>query len=71
MELAFDRLGLDVVAVEHRAGNEEPRRAIEEYVDEFGGTYEGMVRNRAVKAGEARDRHPSTVRREEYGEATG
>jgi RimJ/RimL family protein N-acetyltransferase len=70
VELAFDRLGLDVVAVEHRAGNEKSRRAIEKYVDTFGGTYEGMVRNWAVKAGEARDQHRYTIRREEYREAT-
>ena len=70
VELAFDRLDLDVVAVEHQAGNEKSRKAIEKYVDRFGGTYDGIVRNWAVKAGEARDQHRYTIRREEYREAT-
>ncbi|NHN48369.1 GNAT family N-acetyltransferase [Halostella sp. JP-L12] len=70
VELAFDRFDLDVVAVEHQAGNEKSRRAIEKYVDRFGGTYDGTFRNWAVKAGEARDQRRYTIRREDYREAT-
>ncbi len=70
MRLAFDRLDLDVVAVEHQAGNEKSQRAIEKYADRFGGSYDGTVRNWEVKSGEAHDQHRYTIRREEYCEAT-
>jgi RimJ/RimL family protein N-acetyltransferase len=37
LELAFERLDLEVVEVSHEVGNEKSRRAIEKYVDRFGG----------------------------------
>lgn len=48
MELAFDRLDLDLVAVEHLPGNEKSRRAIEKYIQRFGGRREGVIRNKTV-----------------------
>jgi len=66
VELAFERLGLDLVAVEHQVGNERSKRAIEKYVDRFGGSYDGRLRNWAVKADEVRDQHRYTISREEY-----
>jgi RimJ/RimL family protein N-acetyltransferase len=68
VELAFDRLDLDTVAVEHHDGNEKSRRAVEKYVERFGGTYEGTLRNRAVKSGDVHDRHRYTITREQYRE---
>jgi len=44
-ELAFDRLDLEVVRVTHDPENEQSRRAIEKYVDRFGGRREGTFRN--------------------------
>ena len=41
MEIAFDRLDLEVVAVTHQAGNEKSRRAIEKYVEAHGGHASG------------------------------
>lgn len=46
MTLAFDRLDLDGVSVSHLVGNENSRRAIERYVDRFGGRCDGTHRNR-------------------------
>ncbi|WP_135820964.1 GNAT family N-acetyltransferase [Halostella litorea] len=66
VELAFERLGLDRVAVEHRVGNERSRRAVEKYVDRFGGSYDGRQRNWAVKADEVREQHRYTISREQY-----
>jgi RimJ/RimL family protein N-acetyltransferase len=45
MHLAFDRLDLEMVAVTHEVGNDKSRRAIEKYVDRFGGRREGAFRN--------------------------
>jgi len=66
VEVAFERLGLDRVAVEHRVGNERSKRAVEKYVDRFGGSYEGRQRNWAVKADEVREQRRYTIRREQY-----
>jgi RimJ/RimL family protein N-acetyltransferase len=66
VEVAFERLGLDRVAVEHRVGNERSRRAVEKYVDRFGGSYEGRQRNWAVKADEVREQRRYTIRRDQY-----
>ncbi|WP_132059465.1 GNAT family N-acetyltransferase [Halorussus amylolyticus] len=68
MEVAFDRLDLEVVAVTHHDGNDKSRRAIEKYVERFGGRHEGLLRN--FHAGEADpdpvDAHRYTVSREEW-----
>ena len=45
MELAFDRLGLEVVRVSHEPRNENSERAISRYVDRVGGRREGVERN--------------------------
>lgn len=46
VSLAFDRLDLEAVTVSHLAENENSRRAVERYVDRFGGRREGTIRNR-------------------------
>lgn len=70
-ELAFDRLDLDTVAVEHHPDNEQSERAITKYVDRFGGRREGLLRNRALgNDGEAYDMVRYTVTSEEWTAAT-
>ncbi|MFC4357161.1 GNAT family N-acetyltransferase [Halobium salinum] len=44
VELAFDRLGLEVVRVSHDPRNGNSRRAIERYVDRLGGRRDGTFR---------------------------
>jgi len=70
MELAFDRLDLDVVEVTHWAGNEKSRRAIEKYVEAHGGRHEGKLRNFDAVDGEPITQHRYTVTQAEY-EASG
>lgn len=48
LELAFDRLDLAMVAVEHIPENEPSERAITKYVDRFGGRREGRMRRSTV-----------------------
>ncbi|MFC4357160.1 GNAT family N-acetyltransferase [Halobium salinum] len=68
--LAFGRLDLDLVAVFHHPENEQSRRAVEKYVDAYGGCHEGVLRNWAVDAdGEPADRHRYSVSRAEWREA--
>lgn len=45
LDLAFDRLDLEVVRVTHHPDNENSRRAVQRYVERFGGRREGRIRN--------------------------
>jgi RimJ/RimL family protein N-acetyltransferase len=45
VEVAFEALDLEVVAVSHHPDNDNSRRAIERYVDRLGGRREGRLRN--------------------------
>jgi RimJ/RimL family protein N-acetyltransferase len=71
LEVAFDRLDLDVVAVEHVDGNEQSRRAIEKYVEAHGGQYDGVLRNWVNYDGEVHDSHRYTVTQDEWRAAVG
>ena len=69
--LAFDRLDLDLVAVAHMDGNEKSRRAVEKYVERFGGQYEGLLRNFQVNDdGTIVDMHRYTITSDQYENAT-
>ncbi len=68
-ELAFSRLDLDLVSVSHLPGNDNSKRAIEKYVERFGGRYEGRLRNVIVDADEVHDAHRYSVSRDEWREA--
>ncbi|WP_435346313.1 GNAT family N-acetyltransferase [Haloarchaeobius sp. HRN-SO-5] len=66
VELAFDRLDLELVAAGCVDGNENSRRAIEQYVERWGGQYEGVLRNWLVLDGEPHDFHRWSISRAEY-----
>jgi ribosomal-protein-alanine N-acetyltransferase len=67
--LAFDRLDLELVAAGHTDGNDASRKAIEKYVDRWGGEYEGLLRNWVVLDDEPRDLHRYSISRAEYDDA--
>lgn len=69
MELAFERLDLELVGAAHQPGNERSKRAIEKYVAAHGGQHDGVLRNWIPKDDEVRDLHRYTVSREQYREA--
>ncbi|WP_254864207.1 GNAT family N-acetyltransferase [Halovivax gelatinilyticus] len=69
LELAFDRLDLDLVAVKYIDGNERSKRAVERYVDRFGGRYVGLLRNDLAVEGEVFDCHRYSISRAEYEES--
>lgn len=69
LELAFDRLDLELVTVSHDPENEPSRRAIEKYVERFGGRKIGRVRNDIVIGGEPRDSIRYSISREEWKES--
>lgn len=67
LEVAFERLDLELVQAVCLDGNERSRRAIEKYVAEFGGTYEGRLRNWMVDSdGAPVDCHRYTISADEY-----
>ena len=70
MDLAFDRLDLEVVSVSHHADNDGSRRAIEKYIDAHGGRCEGLLRNWLPYEKEVADEYRYTVTQEEYRAAT-
>jgi ribosomal-protein-alanine N-acetyltransferase len=69
LELAFDSLDLDCVAIPVHAGNERSRRAVESYVDRWNGRHEGLLRNDGARSDGPVDRHRFTVTHEEYDNA--
>ncbi len=70
IELAFDRLALDLVAIPVEDGNEKSRRAVEKYIHPYGGQYDGVVRNSTVRPdGRIIDHHRYTITRTQYREA--
>lgn len=66
VELAFERLDLDLVAVMYIDGNEKSRRAIEKYVDRFDGQYEGLLRRWLAGEDDVYDCHRYTISKTEY-----
>lgn len=67
LELAFDRLDLEYVAVTHEVGNRNSRRAVERYVDRNGGRREATLRNWAPPdAGEVPDEAYYAIAREAW-----
>jgi RimJ/RimL family protein N-acetyltransferase len=70
LELAFDRLDLELVGASHRAGNDRSRRAIGKYVERFGGQHDGVLRDFFPRDGEIGDLHRYVITREQYRSAT-
>jgi ribosomal-protein-alanine N-acetyltransferase len=66
-ELAFSHLDLELVAVSHLPENDQSKRAIEKYIERFGGQYEGTLRNIIVDSdGMVHDAHRHSVSHEEW-----
>lgn len=69
--VAFDDLDLEVVAVSHHPDNDNSRRAVERYVDRFGGRREGRLRNTLTFLdGSVHDEVRYTISQGEWREAT-
>ncbi|WP_299330615.1 GNAT family N-acetyltransferase [Haloplanus sp.] len=66
LELAFNRLEFEVVAVTCDPENEPSQRAIESYIDRFGGRREGRIRNDIVIGEEPRDSLRYSIARDEW-----
>lgn len=65
VELAFERLDLELVAVAASVENDRSNRAIEKYVEAFGGRREGRFRNHVVLNGDPADCYRYSISREE------
>jgi RimJ/RimL family protein N-acetyltransferase len=70
MELAFDRLDLELTTAGYNEGNRKSKRAIEQYVETHGGQYDGVLRNWVPMGEEIDNLHRYTVTREQWNEAT-
>ncbi|WIV65786.1 GNAT family N-acetyltransferase [Natrialbaceae archaeon AArc-T1-2] len=66
LSLAFDRLDLEIVEVVHQDGNERSRRAVERYIEAYGGEYVGRLRNWRVDGDEVVDAHRYVITADEY-----
>lgn len=70
LSVAFDRLDLELVVASCIDGNEKSRRAIEKYVERYGGQYDGLLRNWQSLTDDVADVHRYTISRNEYFEVT-
>lgn len=71
LTVAFERLDLELVEIQHEVGNDNSRAMIEKLVDRFGGRYDALLRNLKAGPDGPRDLHRFSVGRDEYNEATG
>lgn len=69
LPIAFDRLDLELVVASCVDGNEKSRRAIEKYVDRYGGRYDGRLRNWLPLEETVADLHRYTISRSAYEDA--
>ncbi|MFB6176365.1 MAG: GNAT family N-acetyltransferase [Halobaculum sp.] len=69
--LAFDRLDLEILAVDVMPDNEQSVRAIEKYVDRLGGHREGRFRNHVATEDGPADVYRFSVSQAEYENAVG
>lgn len=69
IEIVFERLDLELVAVKYIDGNERSKHAIEKYVERFDGQYDGLLRNWLAIEGEVFDCHRYTISSDQYREA--
>lgn len=69
LNLAFERLDLELVAVKHVDGNEKSKQSIEKYIEAHGGQYDGVLRNSRVLDNEVVDEHRYSISQEQYREA--
>lgn len=68
MVVAFEHLDLEVITAGHFPENERGKRAIESYVDRFGGQKDGVMRNWVSDGTEVHDLHLYSVTREQFGD---
>ncbi|WP_331236498.1 GNAT family N-acetyltransferase [Natronorarus salvus] len=66
IDLAFERLDLELVSVTHHVENGKSRSAIERYVEAHGGKREGTLRNWVPYGEEVADEVRYSISREEY-----
>ena len=66
LRLAFDELDIGVVAIPIHGENDRSVRAVEKYVDRYGGRYEGRLRNHAGRYDEPADHHRFSISQSEY-----
>ncbi|SIR69325.1 Protein N-acetyltransferase, RimJ/RimL family [Haladaptatus litoreus] len=68
--VAFDRLDLDLVSIEHEPENDQSKRSIGKYVETYGGQFDGVLRN-GLPAGDfggPRDLHLYSISKSQWRE---
>lgn len=66
VDVVFDDLDLDLVAVHHDVGADTARRALETFLERNGGRLEARIRNAVNRGGELVDQRRYTLSRAEY-----
>jgi Acetyltransferases, including N-acetylases of ribosomal proteins len=66
LRVAFEHLGVGVVAIPLHGENDRSFRAVETYVERHGGRYEGRLRNHAGRYDDPADHHRFSISRAEY-----
>lgn len=68
LAVTFDHLDLELASAACHPDNEQSERAIETYVERFGGRYEGRLRNWVALDDEVADMQRYSISRAEYAE---
>lgn len=67
LKIAFDQLDFEIVTVTCETENENSKKAIEKYIETYGGQRDGLLRHYAVNSdGEPLDYHHYSILREQY-----
>lgn len=67
LDVTFNRLDLEIAKITCEIDNEKSRKAIEKYVEAYGGQYDGVLRHYAVDTdGNPIDYHNYSILREQY-----
>lgn len=69
--VVFDVFDVDIVAVGHELDNEQSKRAIQKYVEQYGGQHDAAIRNRLPSGDDGGPRDPSiySISQEQWHEA--
>lgn len=67
LDVTFNQLDLEIAKITCEIDNEKSRKAIEKYIEEYGGQYDGVLRHYAVDTdGNPIDYHNYSILREQY-----
>lgn len=66
LKLAFEKLDLDIIQVQHVEGNYKSEKSIKKYINKYNGQYDGLLRNETVVNGDLKNYKLYTISCSQY-----